>query len=297
VWNVVGVLHHYGIECRSLNGSGAVQAWCPFHEDHRPSLSIFLENGWFNCFGCGWRGDLFDFVQAVEEVDDPIELLIKTYQASQSTDIRYRPYERKFRLSSIKGLKLVTSYEKGPARYPMRRGVSASVLNTFRVLWDPSRYAVVFPVRWQGKWVGYQMRYVFAQSGPKYLFSMGFPRASVLYYSAEYGIKPRHPLLVVEGVFDALKAVTFGWTHVAATFGATLSAKQIEIIASLAGKYPVLSCMDADRAGMAANAVLHRALKDRFICVSPLGGVKDVGDMKRQDFWASIKHAWSGRLV
>jgi hypothetical protein len=211
VWNVVGVLHHYGIECRSLNGLGVVQAWCPFHEDHRPSLSIFLENGWFNCFGCGWKGDLFDFVQAIEEVDDPIELLIKTYQASQSTDIRYHPYGRKFRPSSIKGLKLVTSYEKGPARYPIRRGVSASVLNAFRVLWDPNRYAVVFPVRWQGKWVGYQMRYVFAQSEPKYLFSMGFPRASVLYYSAEYGIEPRHPLLVVEGVFDALKAVTFGW--------------------------------------------------------------------------------------
>jgi DNA primase len=297
VWNVVGVLHHYGIECRSLNGLGVVQAWCPFHEDHRPSLSIFLENGWFNCFGCGWKGDLFDFVQAIEEVDDPIELLIKTYQASQSTDIRYHPYGRKFRPSSIKGLKLVTSYEKGPARYPIRRGVSASVLNAFRVLWDPNRYAVVFPVRWQGKWVGYQMRYVFAQSEPKYLFSMGFPRASVLYYSAEYGIEPRHPLLVVEGVFDALKAVTFGWTHVAATFGATLSAKQIEIIASLAGKYPIFSCMDADRAGMAANAVLYRALKDRFIYVFPLGGVKDVGGMKHQDFWASIKHAWSGRFI
>jgi DNA primase len=295
VWNVVGILNHYGVECSGLNGSGVVRARCPFHDDHRPSLSVFLESGWFSCFGCGWRGDLFDFVQAIEGVDDPVELLIRTYQASQSTDIRYHPYGRKFRPSSIKGLRLVTSYEKGPARYPMRRGVSESVLRMFRVLWDPSRYAVVFPVRWEGKWVGYQMRYVFAQSEPKYLFSVGFPRASVLYYSAEYGIKPRHPLLVVEGVFDVLKAVTFGWTHAAATFGAAVSDKQIEIIASLAGKHPVLSCMDADRAGMVANAVLYRALGDRFVYVRPLGGVKDVGDMKRDDFWYSIKRAWDNR--
>jgi DNA primase len=33
---------------------------CPFHEDHRPSLSV--RGPWFYCFACGAKGDVFDLV-------------------------------------------------------------------------------------------------------------------------------------------------------------------------------------------------------------------------------------------
>jgi len=33
-----------------------VKVICPFHEDTHPSLSINLEDGWFNCFSCGAKG-------------------------------------------------------------------------------------------------------------------------------------------------------------------------------------------------------------------------------------------------
>ncbi len=31
-------------------------ARCPFHEDHRPSLRVRIENGAFRCMACGVRG-------------------------------------------------------------------------------------------------------------------------------------------------------------------------------------------------------------------------------------------------
>ena len=38
------------------------KAHCPFHEDKTPSFSVSEEKGVFLCFGCGARGDVFDFL-------------------------------------------------------------------------------------------------------------------------------------------------------------------------------------------------------------------------------------------
>lgn len=37
------------------------KAICPFHDDTNPSLCIDHENGLFYCFGCGAKGDIFNF--------------------------------------------------------------------------------------------------------------------------------------------------------------------------------------------------------------------------------------------
>lgn len=44
---------------------------CPVHEDDTPSLSINPDRGTFHCFGCGWSGDAFDFLQKTEHLSFP----------------------------------------------------------------------------------------------------------------------------------------------------------------------------------------------------------------------------------
>ena len=44
---------------------------CPFHDDRTPSFKIPPGNQWFQCFGCGARGDIFDFVARAEGVTFP----------------------------------------------------------------------------------------------------------------------------------------------------------------------------------------------------------------------------------
>lgn len=46
-----------------INGAWIGKALCVFHVEKTPSLSIDLNTGGFNCFGCGRKGDLFKFRQ------------------------------------------------------------------------------------------------------------------------------------------------------------------------------------------------------------------------------------------
>ena len=57
----------YGIKVRQ-RGRGYVKMLCPFHNDHNPSLSIKMSTNRFTCFGCGARGDVFEFVMKKELV-------------------------------------------------------------------------------------------------------------------------------------------------------------------------------------------------------------------------------------
>ena len=52
---------------------GKFKAICPFHDDTNPSLSIVEHGddgaGYFNCFSCGAKGDVFEFVKRIEKTD------------------------------------------------------------------------------------------------------------------------------------------------------------------------------------------------------------------------------------
>lgn len=44
------------------------KACCPFHADRTPSFTIYSGDRRAHCFGCGWGGDVLDFVQAAYRV-------------------------------------------------------------------------------------------------------------------------------------------------------------------------------------------------------------------------------------
>ena len=37
---------------------------CPFHPDRTPSFSIIENDAWAKCFGCDWKGDIFNYVMS-----------------------------------------------------------------------------------------------------------------------------------------------------------------------------------------------------------------------------------------
>ncbi|MEM7166994.1 MAG: DNA primase [Planctomycetota bacterium] len=45
------------------------KALCPFHTEKTPSFKVDPEAGYYHCFGCQERGDVFSFVQKVENLD------------------------------------------------------------------------------------------------------------------------------------------------------------------------------------------------------------------------------------
>ena len=56
-----------------LRKSGAqnFQGICPFHQEKSPSFSVHATRQFFHCFGCGTSGDVFNFVQKIENITFP----------------------------------------------------------------------------------------------------------------------------------------------------------------------------------------------------------------------------------
>src|SRR6476646_2140937 len=57
----------------SLKKAGAqnYSGLCPFHKEKSPSFSVHAARQFFHCFGCGVSGDVFTFVQKIENITFP----------------------------------------------------------------------------------------------------------------------------------------------------------------------------------------------------------------------------------
>src|SRR5258707_5263449 len=57
----------------SLKKSGAqnYSGLCPFHKEKSPSFSVHATKQFFHCFGCGASGDVFSFVEKMENITFP----------------------------------------------------------------------------------------------------------------------------------------------------------------------------------------------------------------------------------
>jgi len=53
------------------SGTQNFSGLCPFHQEKTPSFSVHATRQFFHCFGCGASGDVFAFVQKIENITFP----------------------------------------------------------------------------------------------------------------------------------------------------------------------------------------------------------------------------------
>ena len=122
---------------------------CPFHSERSGSFSVNDETGRYMCFGCGAKGDVFNFVQQIEHVDfvGAIEKLAGKY----GVELRYtsgaNTGERKHRKELQELMeravewyhhRLLESPDAREAREYLRsRGLAGDVARNFRLGWAP----------------------------------------------------------------------------------------------------------------------------------------------------------------
>jgi hypothetical protein len=70
---------------------------CPFHKEKTPSFSVSVDRRTFKCFGCGESGDIFAFIQKIENVNfrRAKELLASWAGVTLTDDRPLTPLERR----------------------------------------------------------------------------------------------------------------------------------------------------------------------------------------------------------
>ena len=148
-----------------LRKSGAhYKGRCPFHEERTPSFSLNADEKWFNCFGCGEKGDMIAFVQKKENLDfvGAIEWLANRFgiqleydEGSPQADAERRRRERLIALleqaAAFYERVLWDSKAGEPARaYLESRGLGVEICKEFRLGLSPQGSMLVGKAREKG---------------------------------------------------------------------------------------------------------------------------------------------------
>jgi DNA primase len=124
---------------------------CPFHGEKTPSFSVHATRQFYHCFGCGVSGDVFSFVQKIENVTFPesvrlvaqklgIPLPKATYsspQEAKEAKLRGQLFEVQERAAAFFQECLKRPEGARAREYLLGRGLDAETITRFRIGYAP----------------------------------------------------------------------------------------------------------------------------------------------------------------
>ncbi len=124
---------------------------CPFHQEKTPSFSVHATRQFYHCFGCGASGDVFSFVQKIENITFPeaIRLVaekldIKLPKMQYSSEHEAQDARQRGQLIEMhdRACKFFEDQLRRPEaaharQYLANRGLSEETLRTFRIGYAP----------------------------------------------------------------------------------------------------------------------------------------------------------------
>jgi DNA primase len=136
-------------EVVTLKKAGAAyRGLCPFHTEKTPSFHVYPEKGFFVCFGCNERGDVFAFVQKTKNVQFPesVRYLAQKYgvELPESTEDR-REFDKRslilllYQQASEYFRRLLQDPAQGliAREYLQARGVTEEIIDRFQLGYAP----------------------------------------------------------------------------------------------------------------------------------------------------------------
>ena len=125
---------------------------CPFHSERSPSFSVNDETGRYMCFGCGAKGDVFTFVQQMEQLD--FVGSVERIASKAGIELHYtsgagtgeRKHRKELQALMEKAVdwyhqRLLESPDARTAREYLRdRGLAGDVARSFRLGWAPDEW-------------------------------------------------------------------------------------------------------------------------------------------------------------
>ena len=140
---------------KSNQGKGDMWAPCPFHQEKSASFHVDDRKGFYYCFGCHAKGDLFSFVQETENVGfmEAVEILARESgmqmpardpQAQEKADKRTELVEVMDQAVQFFRLQLKTGAAADARDYLEKRGLKAETQDRFEIGFAPDG--------WQNLW-------------------------------------------------------------------------------------------------------------------------------------------------
>lgn len=179
---------------------------------------------------------------------------------------------------------LSSPYAKKGVDYLASRGIPLSVAQRYDIRYWPSMRRVLFPVKHDGKLVGYQGRDITGNAVPKILTSTGLRREYVLMF--EENLTVPHAV-ICEGPVDAIKADACGGN--VATMGKAVSKPQLELIRSRGVKRIYLA-LDPDAAEEVNRLAFELGDLETYLLFPPKGR-KDLGECEFEEVWEQFQNA------
>lgn len=314
---ITQVLERYDLMRVFKRSGDRLSGPCPLHRGTNPTqFRVSVSKHCWNCFGsCGRGGNIIDFVSLREGVpfrdaalllqewfipegtastaklaespprqfthppsppgDDPPRTSVPADDSSDDDAEAGENPPLSFELKSL----------KRDHPYLAERGLAAAIVESYGIGYCPKgclRGYVAIPVRNRG---GSLVAYIGRWPGdppdgtPKYKLPKGFRKSlEVFNLDRAAASDASQPLLVVEGVFDCLRLVQFGYARTVALLGSSLSKRQEVLLRDTVGKGGSIHLLlDADDAGRKGAADAAGRL-----CKSCMVRVIDIGEFRQQ---------------
>ena len=261
------VLEHYGIEVTRRGDE--LTASCPFHEDAKPSFKVNTAKGVFNCFGCGAKGNVLEFVQRKEgglTIRQAAQLVAELSgletgrgekKAAPKPEAKEPPAEEPKENKPLT-ISLQLDQEHG---YLTGRGLVPETVATFGIGYSKRgmmRGRIAIPIHNEaGELVAYAGRWAGEGEPPekegKYKLPPKF-RKSLVLYNLHRVARDAKIAIVVEGYFSVFWLSQCGFSNVVSIMGTTMSERQRELLSERVKG--VMLFLDGDEPGRAAADTL-----------------------------------------
>lgn len=138
-------------------GAQSFKGLCPFHKEKTPSFNVQATQQFYHCFGCGQSGDVFSFVQKMENVGFPEAVRTVAQKCGIPLPKREFSSPEEARASHLRGKLLeihdqtcryfeeqLRSPEAARAReYLTSRGVTADAIAAFHIGYAPDSFSAM----------------------------------------------------------------------------------------------------------------------------------------------------------
>ena len=292
------VLDRYGVKLK-LSGK-ELRGRCPIHQgDGTHSFHANTEKNAFHCFSCQAKGNVLDFVAAMERCSvrdaalkltqwfgvriDGEQIEDRATKGPSSAKVATEKVGEKAEPNKPLGFTLRNIDHHHP--YLSERGIDAETAEYFGVGFFSGKGSmsgrIVIPIdNERGELVAYAGRSIDG-SEPKYKLPAGFKKSQVLYNLARAVEESSGLVVLVEGFFDCIRVALAGYPCVA-LMGCTLSDEQERQLVAHFERVAII--LDGDQAGRNVAGEIARRLAHNVWT-----RIIDLPDGKQPDLLSAIE--------